>query len=504
MADNTFPSTSPGANGIQYSEPLIFERSETGRVGASLPAAGVPEVDPATEIPAELLRGEIEDMPAVSEVEAFRHFVRLSQQNYGVDTGLYPLGSCTMKYNPKVNEWAARLPGFAGAHPMAHFDDCQGALELMYRLERMLSEIAGMYETTLQPSAGAQGELTGIKIVRAYHLDKHGTPRKKVLIPDSAHGTNPASAALNGYDVVELKSNREGVLEPEVVAAAMTEDVAALMMTNPNTLGVFERHVKEIAEIVHGKGGLLYGDGANMNALLGVARPGDMGVDVMQYNLHKTFSTPHGGGGPGSGPVAVAKHLAPYLPRPRVVKEGDRYRMDFTGEKSIGKLRTFWGNFGVMVRAYTYLRELGPEGLAACSKLAVLNAQYLRALLEKDFQVAYETRSLHEVVFSDKKQEAFGVKTMDIAKRLIDHGFHPPTVYFPLIVHDAIMVEPTETETKENVEAFAEAMKAIAREAAENPQALHDAPERTIVQRLDEVRAARKPVLRWTPGMKIE
>ena len=503
MADN-FPSTSPGAAGIQYREPLIFEKSQAGRAGVSLPAAGVPEVDPAVELPKELLRGEIEHMPAVTETEAFRHFVRLSQQNYGLDTGFYPLGSCTMKYNPKINEWAARLPGFGGAHPMAHFDQCQGALELMYRLERALTEIAGMYETTLEPAAGAQGELTGLMMVRAYHLDKHGTPRKKVLIPDSAHGTNPASAALNGYDVVELKSNREGVLEPGVVAAAMSDDVACLMMTNPNTIGVFERHVKEIAEIVHGKGGLLYGDGANMNALLGMARPGDMGVDVMQYNLHKTFSTPHGGGGPGSGPVAVGKILAPYLPRPRVVKDGDKYRMDFTGEKSVGKLRTFWGNFGMMVRAYAYIRELGPEGLKACSQLAVLNAQYLRALLSDEYQMAYETRSLHEVVFSDKKQEEHGVKTMDIAKRLIDHGFHPPTVYFPLIVHNALMIEPTETETKENVEAFAEAMKAIAREAREDAQAVQAAPQRTLVQRLDEVRAARKPILRWTPGLKVE
>ena len=425
-------------------------------------------------------------------------------RSYSVDTGFFPLGSCTMKFNPKVNEWAARLPGFAGAHPYLPEEHCQGILELMYRLERMLSEIAGLHATTLEPAAGAQGELTGLMMIRAWHMAHHGKPRKKVLIPDSAHGTNPASAALNGYTAVELKSNKDGVLEPATVAAAMDEDVACIMMTNPNTLGIFETHVKEIAEIVHSRGGLVYGDGANMNALLGRARPGDMGIDVMQYNLHKTFSTPHGGGGPGSGPVSVAKGLEPFLPRPTVVKDGDRYRLEFDRPQSVGKLRTFWGNVGMMVRAYAYIRELGPEGLRACSDLAVLNAQYIRALIEKEWHVPYANRSLHEVVYSDKNLKETGVTTMDVAKALIDHGYHPPTVYFPLIVHGAIMVEPTETETKETLENFAQAMLAIAAQAREEPEALKAMPQKPIVERLDETRAARKPVLRWTPEMSRE
>lgn len=504
MAERFFPKSSPGAHGIQYREPLIFERSEPGRVGVSLPEAGVPEADPAAEIPAELLRGEIEDMPSVTEVQAVRHFVRLSQMNYSVDTGFFPLGSCTMKFNPKVNEWAARLPGFSGAHPYLPDEQSQGALELMYRLERMLSEIAGLHATSLEPAAGAQGELAGLMMIRAWHLQHHGTPRKKVLIPDSAHGTNPATAALLGYTAVQLPSNEEGVLDPSSVAEAMDEDVAAIMMTNPNTLGIFEKNVREIAEIVHAKGGKVYGDGANMNALLGRARPGDMGIDVMHYNLHKTFSTPHGGGGPGSGPVSVSKDLEPFLPRPVVVKDGDVYRLEFDRPQSIGKLRTFWGNFGMAIRAYAYIRELGPEGLRACSDLAVLNAQYLRALLEKDWHVAYPNRSLHEVVYTDKNLKETGVTTMDVAKALIDHGYHPPTVYFPLIVQGAIMLEPTETETKETLDNFAEAMRAIASQAREEPQALKDMPKKPIVERLDETRAARKPVLRWTPEMDRE
>ncbi len=504
MAERFFPKSSPGAHGIQYREPLIFERSEQGRMGVSLPPAGVPETDPSSEIPAELLRGEIEHFPSVTEVQAVRHFVRLSQLNYSVDTGFFPLGSCTMKFNPKVNEWAARLPGFAGAHPYLPEEQSQGALELMYRLERMLTEIAGMYTTTLEPAAGAQGELTGLMMIRAWHMHHHGKPRRKVLIPDSAHGTNPASAALNGYEAVELKSNKDGVLEPATVAAAMDEDVACIMMTNPNTLGIFETHVQEIADIVHAKGGLVYGDGANMNALLGRARPGDMGIDVMQYNLHKTFSTPHGGGGPGSGPVSVVKTLAPFLPRPVVVKDGDRFRLEFDRPQSVGKLRTFWGNFGMMVRAYAYIRELGPEGLRACSDLAVLNAQYIRALIEKEWNVPYTNRSLHEVVYTDKNLKETGATTMDVAKALIDHGYHPPTVYFPLIVPGAIMIEPTETETKETLENFASAMLAIAAQAKEEPEALKAMPLKPVVERLDETRAARKPVLRWTPGMGAE
>ena len=503
MSQEFFPNTSPGTRGLVYREPLIFERSVPGRSGASLPSAGVPETDPADEIPAELLRGPIEHFPSNSENEVVRHYVRLSQTNHSIDTGFYPLGSCTMKYNPKVNEWAARLPGFANAHPYLPPEQVQGVLELMWNLQNLLSEIGGFAATSLQPAAGAHGELAGLMIIRAYHLDRHGTPRKKVLIPDSAHGTNPASAALLGYQAVELPSNEKGMLEPEVVARAMDEDVAALMVTNPNTLGIFETHIKEIAEIVHAKGGLVYGDGANMNAILGVARPGDLGIDVMHYNLHKTFSTPHGGGGPGAGPVSVTAALEPYLPRPVVVKEGDAFRLDFDRPKSIGKLRTFWGNFGTMVRAYTYILELGREGLRRTAELAVLNAQYLRKLLEADWHVAYENPSLHEVIFTDRNLKETGVTTMDVAKALIDHGFHPPTVYFPLVVSGALMIEPTETESKETLEAFAAAMKAIYERAKTDPEGLKRAPEKPVVERLDEARAARKPVLRWTPDFEI-
>ncbi len=500
----SIPDTSRAAQGLVFDEPLIFERGQGGAcTGASLPKVQVPEAAPESEIPAEYLRGPVEGMPAMFEPDVVRHYLRLSQLNYGVDTGFYPLGSCTMKYNPKSAEATARLPGFAGLHPLLPEDRIQGALELMYRLERALAEISGFHTVTLEPAAGAHGELCGMMMVRAAHAAR-GKPRHKVLIPDSAHGTNPASSALNGFEVVELKSGPKGVLEPHTVAAAMDEDVAALMTTNPNTLGVFESNVAEIAKIVHAKGGFLYGDGANMNALLGRARPGDMGVDVMQFNLHKTFATPHGGGGPGSGPVGVVKELEPFLPVPVVVKQGERYHLEFDRKQTVGQLRSFWGNFGIMVRAYTYLRELGPGGVKKVSELAVLNANYVRALLKDTYHLPYETPSLHEAVFNDKKQKELGVTTMDIAKRLIDHGYHPPTIYFPLIVAGALMIEPTETESKANLEAFAEAMKAIAAEALENPDAVKAAPTRVFRERLDEVKAARKPVLKWKPGMKIE
>ncbi|WP_242344828.1 aminomethyl-transferring glycine dehydrogenase subunit GcvPB [Anaeromyxobacter terrae] len=491
--------------GIVHEEPLLFERGSTGRSGVSLPAAGG-DFDPARELPAALLRGGVEGMPEISELEVVRHFTRMSSWNHGIDTGFYPLGSCTMKYNPKSSEALARLPGFANVHPLAPAELAQGALELMYRLERALSEIAGFDQTTLAPAAGAQGELCGLMLIRAYH-QAHGNPRKKVLIPDTAHGTNPASSALNGYEVVQLSSGADGRLHPETVKAAMDEDVAAIMITNPNTLGIFESHIAEIAEIVHAKGGLVYGDGANMNALLGVARPGDMGFDVMQYNLHKTFATPHGGGGPGSGPVGVKAELAPFLPLPAVVKEGERYRLVVDPKErpqTIGKLREFWGNFGMFVRAWALIREYGPEGVAQTGKLAVLNANYLRKLLQGAYNLPYETDSLHEVVFDDKLQKAHGVTTMDVAKRLIDHGFHPPTVYFPLVVSGALMIEPTETESKETLERFAAAMKAIAEEAQADPDAVKAAPTRPFRARLDETRAARKPILRWSPGMKVE
>ncbi len=496
------PGLGGAAPGLAHEEPLLFEHGSRGRCGVSLPAPVGPA--PAAEIPAALLRGPIDGLPELSELEVVRHFTRLSTWNHGIDTGLYPLGSCTMKYNPRSSEAFARLPGFAGLHPLAPATHVQGALELMYRLERALSEIAGMSATSLSPAAGAHGELTGLMVIRAWHQSR-GNPRRKVLIPDTAHGTNPASAALNGYTCVELASGPDGRLHPETVAAAMDEDVAAIMVTNPNTLGIFESHIAEIAAIVHGRGGLVYGDGANMNALLGVARPGDLGFDVIQYNLHKTFATPHGGGGPGAGPVAVTGALAPFLPLPMVVEDGPGFRLVTDPAErpgSVGKIHGFWGNFGMFVRAWAYLRELGPEGLRATAELAVLNAAYVRAGLSGAYHLPYPTDSLHEVVFDDQAQKAAGITTMDVAKRLIDHGFHPPTIYFPLVVHGALMIEPTETESKEALDAFIGAMRAIADEARTDPDRLRAAPLRAFRSRLDETRAARRPVLRWTPGMQ--
>ena len=491
--------------GLVMEEALVFEQGSPGRVGVSLPP--VPAgTDPAAEIPAEMLRPEIPGMPEMAELEVVRHFTRLSQWNWGIDTGFYPLGSCTMKYNPKSSEALARLPGFAGAHPLLPTSMSQGALELIFKLELALSEIAGFPATVMSPAAGAQGELSGLMMIRAYHVSR-GTPRRKVLIPDTAHGTNPASAALNGYATVQLESGPDGRLHPETVAEAMDEDVAAIMITNPNTLGIFESHIAEIAAIVHAKGGLVYGDGANFNAVLGIARPGDMGFDVMQYNLHKTFATPHGGGGPGSGPVGVAEALVPFMPLPLVVKEGENFRLVTDPRerpRTIGKLREFWGNMGMFVRAWALIRELGPEGLRRVAELAVLNANYVRARLQGQFNLPYATDTLHEVVFDDQLQKDGGVTTMDVAKRLIDHGTHPPTVYFPLVVHGAIMIEPTETESKETLDQFVGAMLAIAEEAKANPEALKSAPRKPIRARLDETRAARKPVLRWTPGMKVD
>jgi glycine dehydrogenase subunit 2 len=491
--------------GLAYEEPLLFEHQVRNRAGYSLPAPGG-DFDPASELPADMLRGEIEGLPALGELDVVRHFTHLSTWNHGIDTGFYPLGSCTMKYNPKSSEALARLAGFAKAHPLLPAELCQGALELMFQLERALSEIAGFTATTLSPAAGAQGELTGLMMIRAYHQAR-GNPRRRVLVPDTAHGTNPASCALNGYDVVQLASGPDGRLHPDAVRAAMDEDVAAIMITNPNTIGIFETHIAEIAEIVHSKGGLVYGDGANLNALLGVARPGDMGFDVMQFNLHKTFATPHGGGGPGSGPVAVKEGLVPYLPLPIVVRDGAAYRL-VTDERerpsTIGKLREFWGNFGMFVRALALIREYGPEGLRRTAQLAVLNANYVRAKLQDVYHLPYETDSLHEVVFTDKALKPTGVTTMDVAKRLIDHGFHPPTVYFPLVVQGALMIEPTETESKETLDAFITGMRAVVEEAKQDPETLKASPRKPFRARLDETRAARKPVLRWKPGMKVE
>ena len=440
--------------------------------------------------------------PEVSEPEAVRHFVRLSQWNFSIDTQFYPLGSCTMKHNPKVNEWAARLPGFAQAHPMMPAHLIPGALELMLALQEEIAAITGMDEVCLQPAAGAQGELTGLMMIRACHAAQGRAPRK-VFIPDSAHGTNPASSTLNGFESVAFASGSAGVVEPETLLRALDAapgDVAALMMTNPNTLGLYEQAMPKLTELVHARGGYVYGDGANMNAVLGRARPGDAGVDVIQLNLHKTFTTPHGGGGPGSGPVAFKSVLAPYQPVPVVRRDGDKVIADFERPASVGRVRSFFGNFGMMVRAYTYMRELGPEGLAQVSNLAVLNARYVAARLASHYPLAYATPSLHEAVFTDRELEAStGVKTLDVAKRLIDFGMHPPTVYFPLVVRGALMVEPTETETKQTLDAFVEAMIAIAAEARETPELVKGAPHATRLGRLDEARAARKPRLRWSP-----
>ena len=476
-------------------EPLIFEISDKGKRAFGLPKLDVPESKAAMkDLP---VRDEIVDFPQVAEVELVRHFTRLSMQNYCVDHGFYPLGSCTMKYNPKVNEKAAALPGFNAAHPYAPQETVQGCLEVIKRMQDYLCEIAGMDAFTMQPSAGAQGELTGMMLVRAY-LEKQGNPRKYVLMPDSAHGTNPSSAHLAGYTVQEIKSNNRGMVDLAELERRMNGDIAALMLTNPNTLGVFESDICRIAEIVHAKGGLLYMDGANMNALTGMVRPGDMGVDVLHINLHKTFSTPHGGGGPGSGPVGVKKILEPFLPVPMIAEKGGRYSLDYARPDSIGRVRGFYGNFLVMVRALAYILTLGPQGMREIAEVAVLNSNYIRKCLEGVYHLQYDDATMHEVVFDDKFQkDANGITNLDIAKRLIDYGVHPPTMSFPLIVHGALMIEPTETESKRDLDDFIETMKTIAREAAESPEILRAAPHHSYVRRLDETAAARTPIVKW-------
>lgn len=481
-------------------EPLVFERSGRGKVGYSLPPLDVP---PAVAIPQSLLRSEIEGETEITEVEVARHFTRLSRLNFSIDEGLYPLGSCTMKHNPRTNEEVARLPGFAAAHPLAPEETTQGALELAWRLERILAELTGLPRVTLQPSAGAQGELAGILMVRKA-LEKKGNPRSVVLIPDSAHGTNPASAHFAGYRVHELKSNARGTLDLHVLEQAMTEDVAALMLTVPNTLGIFEDRIIEIARIVHAKGGYLYCDGANFNSFVGIAKPGLMGIDVMHMNLHKTFSTPHGGGGPGSGPVAVTEALVPHLPKPTIERRADgTFTLDHDRPESIGRLRSFLGNFGMFVRALAYIWSYGNR-IGEVARGAVLNANYIRAGLTGVYHLKYDAPTLHEVVFSDKKQVEHGVHNMDIAKRLMDYGFHPPTISFPLIVHGALMIEPTETEAKLGLDAFVEAMRAIDRESREDPEIVRRAPHTTPVKRVDEVGAARNLVLRWRPDGAVK
>ena len=475
---------------------LIFEKSKPGRSSVSIQQSDVPATDIDTAIDKKYLRTEL-DLPEVAEVDLIRHYTNLSRRNFVVDLGFYPRGSCNMKYNPKVNESAASLPGFTGLHPYAADKMAQGNLQLIYEMQQYLSNIFGMAQFTLQPAAGAHGELTGVMMIKKY-FEKQGEKRHRIIIPDTAHGTNPASGALCGFETITLRSNNEGGVDIEHLKSLMTEDVAALMLTNPNTLGLFERNIEEVSRIVYGKGGLLYGDGANANAFLGIARPGDLGFDVIQLNLHKTFSTPHGGGGPGSGPVGVSKSLIDYLPVPQIVKTADGYQWSDNFPDTIGRVRTFYGNFNVIVKAYTYIRSLGAEGLRHATEMAVLNANYIKEKLKPYFDLPYDRVCMHECVFSGKRQVAeSGVHTTDIAKRLIDFGYHPPTIYFPLIVPEAIMIEPTETESKETLDAFCEAMITIACEAKENPQILKDAPLSTEINRLDEVLAARKPDVCW-------
>jgi glycine dehydrogenase subunit 2 len=478
----------------QAPEPLIFEVSSPGRTAYTLPDLDVPQSPP----PEGYVRDDL-NLPEVSELEFVRHYTRLSQKNYAIDTVFYPLGSCTMKYNPKVNEKAASIEGLTQVHPLQPEGTAQGSLELMYKLQEALKEIAGFAGVSLQPAAGAHGEFAGVLIMRAYHESRGEGRRTKVLIPDSAHGTNPASSAMSGFSVVEIPSDERGNVDLEALRSECDDTVVGLMLTNPNTLGLFEEHVLEVVETIHNCGGLIYGDGANLNALMGIARPGDLGFDVMHFNLHKTFSTPHGGGGPGSGPVGVSERLAPFLPGPIAAKaecpegEGDYYKLVMPA-KSIGRLKAFHGNYGMFVRAYTYIRMLGPDGLRAAAQNAVLSANYLKAKVAPHFPIAVERTCMHEFV-AHGDVEGTNVRALDVAKRLLDYGFHSPTNYFPLIVHDALMIEPTETESKETLDAFAEALARIAEEARSDPELLHNAPHSTPVSRLDEVTAARKPVL---------
>ncbi|WP_371364287.1 putative glycine dehydrogenase (decarboxylating) subunit 2 [Sporomusa rhizae] len=478
------------------SKSLIFEISKPGRRAIDLPACDVPETEAQSLIPAGFLRQEAADLPEVSQLDLMRHYTGLSNRNFGVDSGFYPLGSCTMKYNPKINEDVCRLPGFAQIHPLQEGETVQGAMELLYNMEQYLAEIAGMDAVTMQPVAGAHGELTGLKLIRAYHRHR-GQNRTKVIVPDSAHGTNPASAAVCGLDIVEIKSHDDGAVDLEALQAAVGEDTAALMLTNPSTLGLFEKNIKEIAKIVHDAGGLLYYDGANANAIMGITRPGDMGFDVVHFNLHKTFSTPHGGGGPGSGPIGVKKDLVPFLPTPVIVKEADKFRFEENRPLSIGKVHAFYGNFGVIVRAYAYIRAMGPDGLKTSSEDAVLNANYCLSQLKKDFYAPFSRYCMHECIITPKHQKAQGVHTLDIAKRLLDYGYHPPTIYFPLIVEEAMMIEPTESESKETLDGFIAAMHRIAEEVNEDVTLVTEAPRNTVVGRLDEASAARKPIVKW-------
>lgn len=478
-------------------QPLIFEYSKPGRVAYSVPDLDVPEENLQDVIGDDYLRKQPPELPEVSELQIMRHYTALSKRNYGVDSGFYPLGSCTMKYNPKINEDVARLPGFAYIHPEQDEETVQGALEMMYRLQTTLAKITGMDEVTLQPAAGAHGEWTGLMMIRAYHEANGDFNRTKVIVPDSAHGTNPASATVAGFEAITVKSNEQGIVDVEDLKRVVGDDTAALMLTNPNTLGLFEKDILEVAKVIHEAGGKLYYDGANMNAIMGVTRPGDMGFDVVHLNLHKTFTGPHGGGGPGSGPVGVKKDLLPFLPKPLLVKKDDRYHLDYDRPQSIGRVKPYYGNFGINVRAYTYIRTMGEEGLRQVSENAVLNANYLMRRLEPYFDLPYAGHCKHEFVLSGKRQKKLGVRTLDMAKRLLDFGFHPPTIYFPTIVDECMMIEPTETEAKETLDEFADAMIQIAKETEEEPETVQEAPHLMPVRRLDETTAARNPVLRY-------
>lgn len=478
-------------------ENLIFEKSKPGRIGYTIPKLDIEDRDIKDSLPERFIRKNDAPLPEISEIEVARHFSRLSQLNYHIEKGFYPLGSCTMKYNPKINEVTAAFGGFSNLHPLSEEFHAQGALEVMYELGELLKSITGMPGVTLQPAAGSAGELTGILTFKAYHEDRGDTKRRKILIPNSAHGTNPASAAIAGFEIVNLKSNEQGRVDMDDLRSKANDEVAGMMLTIPNTVGIFEKDILEIIEIIHGCGGLMYMDGANLNALLGIVRAGDMGVDCIHFNLHKTFSTPHGGGGPGSGPICVSENLMPFLPVPVIEKHGDKYVRNYDRPKSIGKVHTFYGNFGVLVRALTYIRMHGGEGLRQISENAIINANYLQALLGDNFVTPYKERGMHEFTISADIQKKNGVSAKDIAKRLLDYGFHAPTIYFPLIVHECMLIEPTETETIENIQAFAEAMIKIAEEAKETPGLVTSAPHNTPIRRVDDALAVRQLDIAW-------
>lgn len=476
---------------------LIFELSKEGRICYSLPKLDVPEVPLEEYIPAAFIRDQKAELPEVSELDLMRHYTALSRRNHGVDSGFYPLGSCTMKYNPKINEDVARFTGFSHVHPLQEEETTQGAMELLYELQESLKEITGMDEVTLQSAAGSHGEWTGLMLIRAYHESRGDFKRTKVIIPDSAHGTNPASATVAGLETITVKSNEDGLVDLEDLKAAVGEDTAALMLTNPNTLGLFDSQILSITEIIHAAGGKVYYDGANLNAIMSKARPGDMGFDVVHLNLHKTFTGPHGGGGPGSGPVGVKADLIPFLPKPVLVKKDNQFHWDYDRPESIGRIKSYYGNFGINVRSYAYIRSMGPDGLKLVTEHAVLNANYMMRRLQDYYDLPYDTHCKHEFVLSAKRQKKQGVRALDIAKRLLDFGYHPPTIYFPLIVEECMMIEPTETESKETLDAFCDIMIKIAKEVEETPDLVLEAPHHTVINRLDETLAARKPILKY-------